>query len=189
MTTQELDEILVREKQKAEKALGCDMCKKYARCLYCYSRDEFRCAKAHDRLFAAIARGNRKIPSWLLPEPPVEESAAKPRAETVTEKPRAEIHRNKAVYKPEPKVITVKSIINDEAEAGYGERESTEEMIETVAHILSEFNMKTLPEERARELQKISAMMDPAEESSKVLYRTRHLEGDVPILKLTRKNK
>lgn len=188
MTTQELDEFLVREKQKAEKALGCDMCKKYARCLYCYSRDEFRCAKAHDRLFAAIARGNRKIPSWLLPDPPVEETPAKP-TQTVPLKPRAEIKPTRTPYKPAAKVVTVNSIMNGETEESYDERESTEEMIETVAHILSEFNMKSLSEDRARELQKISAMMDSTEESPKTVYRTRHLEGDVPILKLTRKNK
>lgn len=174
MTIQELDEFLVREKQKAEKALNCDMCKKYARCLYCYSRDEYRCAKAHDRLYAAMARGNRKIPSWLLPEPPLD--AAPPKTE---EKP----------AKPAPKLATVRSVMKDEAEENYDEKESTEEMLETVAHILAEFNMKSLPEDRARELQKISAMMDSTEEPSKVLYRTRRLEGDVPVLKLTRKNK
>lgn len=173
MTIQELDEFLVREKQKAEKALDCDMCKKYARCLYCYSRDEYRCAKAHDRLYAAMARGNRKIPSWLLPEPPLD--AVPPQTE--------------AKPKPAPSPATVRPKVNEEAQENYDEKESTEEMIETVAHILAEFNMKSLPEDRARELQKISAMMDSTEETPKVLYRTRRLEGDVPVLKLTRKNK
>lgn len=196
MTIQELDEFLVREKQKAEKALGCEMCKKYARCLYCYSRDEYRCAKAHDRLYAAMARGNRKIPTWLLPEPPLEAAPVKTEEKPAYKTPAKT--EEKPAYKatlrretrPADKYRAAYSVKNVEEEEHYDERESTEEMLETVAHILSEFNMKSLPEDRARELQKISAMMDSTEEEPpKVLYRTQRLEGDVPVLRLTRKNK
>ena len=72
MTTQELEEALVREKKRAEEAFGCDMCKKYVRCLYCFSKDEYRCAKAHDRLMIALEHGKRKFPAYLLQEPPME---------------------------------------------------------------------------------------------------------------------
>lgn len=188
MTTQELNEFLIREKETAEKALGCDMCKKYARCLYCYSRDEYRCAKAHNRLVSAIQRGRRRIPAYLLPEPPVETAPASFAPVKATEPPQVKPY---AIAPEEKKEQTfapkteVSSRVRDDKDAG-------EEMIETIAHILSEFNMSSLSEDRARELQKISAMMDmdssdPAEEPQKVIFRTQRIEGDVPLFKISRK--
>ncbi len=182
MTTQELDEFLVQEKERAEKALGCDMCKKYARCLYCFSKDEYRCAKAHERLVVVLERGNRKIPSYLLPEPPLPSAEEKPATE---KKPQQELRRTVSAAP----ALTVRT---KEEES---EKEPKEEMIETIAHILSEYKMDSLSEERTQELMKISAMLDSQDEQehketpAAVLTRTKHEEGNVPLFVITRKRK
>lgn len=155
MTTQELEEALVREKERAEEALGCDMCKKYARCLYCFSKDEYRCAKAHDRLMVALSRGNRKFPAYLLHEPPMEVLEGKHSA------PQTAPAKKNALSK-----VRAKSV---REEAG----EPKEETVETIAHILSGYNMNALSEERTRELMKISAMLDSTEEDNPHPARTR----------------
>ena len=146
------------------------MCKKYARCLYCFSKDEYRCAKAHDRLMIALERGVRKFPAYLLHEPPIEVLEGKP-----------------APAKGSSSRVRVKS--TREAE---GEKEPKEEMVETIAHILSGYNMNSLSEERTRELMKISAMLESTEEDNSahganVLAHTRHAKDDVPLFILRKR--
>ena len=170
MTIQELEEYLVQEKKKAEKSLGCDMCKKYARCLYCYSRDEYPCAKAHERLLSAMNRNGRTIPSYLLPEPPIEEV-----------KPPVRI-----TARPASRSFTLQSVLEEEDEI----EERDDGRVETIAHILSDYNMDSMSDERAREYRKISAMMDSTDEApaaDRLLFRSSNTEKGVPLLVLTRK--
>lgn len=72
MTNRELENFLVGEKEIAASKLGCNMCGKYARCLFCAQSEEFPCASAHHRLEAAVKNANVKLPAWLLPEPPLD---------------------------------------------------------------------------------------------------------------------
>lgn len=186
MTTQQLDEALVREKEKAEKALGCDMCKKYARCLYCFSGDEYRCAKAHDRLMLVLEQGRRKFPAYLLHEPPMEVLEGRYPAlcaekAAPCEAPKAESEENAQPAAPE---------------------ETKEERLETIAQILSDYNMDSLSEERTKELMEISAMLDSSEEAENqgessfeetseeeegVLSRAKSEEDGVPLLVIRRR--
>ena len=185
MTTQELDLYLVQEKEKAEKALGCDMCKKYARCLYCFSKDEYRCAKAHERLENVLQRGRRKIPSYLLPEPPLDESEMK-KADPAQERTET---APKAQAKSAPAPVGVKRYGSNQVSEE--EKEPKEEMVETIAHILSEYKMNALSEERTQELMKISAMLDTPEEQEKpaAIGRGRDHGESVPLFVITRKRK
>ncbi len=69
MTITELEAFLQREKKIAERELGCDMCQKYARCLFCAPTEDNPCANAHNRLEVAVRHKALRAPSWLLPEP------------------------------------------------------------------------------------------------------------------------
>ena len=74
MTVEELEAFLVANKREAETKLGCNMCKKYARCLFCSSAEKYPCAGAHSRYVAAAEHAGFKSPAWLLPEPPFGEA-------------------------------------------------------------------------------------------------------------------
>lgn len=76
MTITELEAFLKREKEIAERELGCDMCQKYARCLFCAPTESNPCAHAHNRYEVALRHKALRVPSWLLPEPRFSEESA-----------------------------------------------------------------------------------------------------------------
>lgn len=71
MTIDELEEYLNAEKSAAERALGADVCGKYARCAFCGKGTPKACAKAYLRYRKALEEGYKSGGAWLLPEPPV----------------------------------------------------------------------------------------------------------------------
>ncbi len=178
MTAQELELFLVSEKEKAERVLGFDLCKRYARCLFCSKADGTPCASAHERLAIARETEGMRIPETLLPEPklPCGES-------TLPERP---LYFEKASDPEQTDAAQAEEgQVAEEREEEPAERQ--DEMLETVAHILSEFKMDDLSDEREEELKKISEMMEEPKELPSLLLRTQKVEGDVPLLKLKRK--
>ena len=173
MTAKELNVFLTREKRMKEYRYGGDYCKKYARCLFCSLADEFPCASAHERLNVALQSGFT-LSADLLPEPPLprpklsqkEEPARTPRPQTAAPTPRPQA----TVQEPQ---------------------QGNEEVLETVAHILSDYNMNDMSEERKRELMKISAMLDSDGEDGdkKYIRRAERKDSGVPVLKLKMKSK
>lgn len=70
MTLKELQEYLDLEKWKDSERNACDMCGRYARCRYCDRGADDPCARAHNRLEAALRSDYPDlIPDWLIAEP------------------------------------------------------------------------------------------------------------------------
>lgn len=73
MTDQELEIYLCEKKEEAERELGCDMCGKYRRCLFCSKSEEYPCAVAHNRFMQGQEEMSLNFPAYLLPEPSIDE--------------------------------------------------------------------------------------------------------------------
>lgn len=115
MTIVELESFLRREKEIAERELGCDMCQKYARCLFCAPTESNPCAHAHNRYEVAMRHKALRAPSWLLPEPPFSEDAgygepAPYRAPAPASQPAPK----KAPANAEEEVVTVSDILSEQ---------------------------------------------------------------------------
>ena len=113
MTIVELEAFLKREKEIAERELGCDMCQKYARCLFCAPTESNPCAHAHNRYEVAMRHKALRAPSWLLPEPPFSEDVgygdpAPYRAPAPQPAPK------KAPANAEEEVVTVSDILSEQ---------------------------------------------------------------------------
>lgn len=119
MTITELEAFLQREKKIAERELGCDMCQKYARCLFCAPTENNPCANAHNRLEVAVRHKALRAPSWLLPEPRFSDDGGYASA------PRYSAPAAKPATKPAPKpaakqaagdddVVTVSDILSEQ---------------------------------------------------------------------------
>lgn len=109
MTITELEAFLRREKEIAERELGCDMCQKYARCLFCAPTEKNPCAQAHNRYEVALRHKALRVPSWLLPEPRFSE-------ESVYDVPRtapAPKKQAQAAAPSDEEVVTVSDILSE----------------------------------------------------------------------------
>lgn len=111
MTIAELEAFLRREKEIAERELGCDMCQKYARCLFCAPTESNPCAHAHNRYEVALHHKALRAPSWLLPEPHFSEDGG--HYESAHSRSSAPSSK-KASANTEEEVVTVTDILSEQ---------------------------------------------------------------------------